>query len=46
MDIEMIVPQHGSAFIGKEKVKQFLDWIETLQCGVDLMDERIFHCPA
>ncbi|RJL69041.1 oxygen-binding di-iron domain-containing protein [Acinetobacter radioresistens] len=46
MDIEMIVPQHGSAFIGKEKVKQFLDWIETLQCGVDLMDERIFHCPV
>ncbi|HAK32292.1 MAG TPA: MBL fold metallo-hydrolase, partial [Acinetobacter radioresistens] len=29
-----------------EKVKQFLDWNEALQCGVDLMDERIFHCPV
>ncbi|WP_425530480.1 hypothetical protein, partial [Stenotrophomonas maltophilia] len=35
MDIEMIFPQHGSPFIGKEMINQFLDWIETLPCGVD-----------
>jgi len=46
MDIEMIVPQHGSPFIGKEMVNQFLDLIETLPCGVDLMTEQIFSCPT
>lgn len=46
MDIEMIVPQHGSPFMGKEMVNQFLDWIETLPCGVDLMNEQIFSCPT
>ncbi len=47
MDIEMIVPQHGTPFIGKERmIKQFLDWIETLPCGVDLMTEQIFSCPT
>jgi flavorubredoxin len=45
MDVEMIVPQHGTPFIGKEQVNQFLDWIETLECGVDLMDETVFTCP-
>ncbi len=45
MDVEMIVPQHGTPFIGKEQINQFLDWIETLQCGVDLMDETVFTCP-
>ncbi|MGK7135681.1 hypothetical protein, partial [Acinetobacter baumannii] len=25
---------------------QFLDWIETLPCGVDLMTEQIFSCPT
>ena len=46
MDIEMIVPQHGTPFIGKEMINQFLDWIENLQCGIDLMDEQVFTCPA
>ena len=45
MDVEMIVPQHGSPFIGKEMINQFLDWIENLQCGIDLMDETVFSCP-
>ncbi len=37
MDIEMIVPQHGRPFKGKAMIKQFLDWFETLECGIDLM---------
>ena len=45
MDVEMIVPQHGTPFVGKEQVNQFLDWIETLECGVDLMDEHVFSYP-
>lgn len=46
MDVEMIVPQHGLAFIGQQQINQFLDWIETLECGVDLMDERVFSYPV
>ncbi|ENW83157.1 hypothetical protein F909_00749 [Acinetobacter sp. ANC 3929] len=46
MDIDMIVPQHGTAFVGKEMINQFLDWIETLACGVDLMNESVFSLPT
>ncbi len=45
MDVDMIVPQHGLPFVGKEKINQFLDWVETLECGTDLMDERVFSYP-
>lgn len=37
LDVEMMVPQHGKAFIGKDKVAAFLAWFEQLECGVDLM---------
>ena len=37
LDVEMLVPQHGKPFIGKDKVAQFLAWFEGLECGVDLM---------
>lgn len=46
LDIEKIVPQHGQAFVGKEMVKQFLDWIEKLECGVDLIGADIFKIPT
>jgi flavorubredoxin len=36
LDVEILVPQHGKLFRG-EQVGQFLDWFETLDCGVDLM---------
>lgn len=42
MDVEMIVPQHGSPFVGKEMVHQFLDWISDLQCGIDLLNPSRF----
>ena len=35
---EMIAPQHGAIFRG-EDVGRFLDWLEGLRCGVDLIDE-------
>ena len=37
LDVEMIVPQHGLPFFGKDMIKQFLDWLEGLECGTDLM---------
>lgn len=45
MDVEWIVPQHGKSFKGKKMVKQFLDWIEQLPCGVDLMTQDNYRAP-
>jgi len=45
LDIEWIVPQHGLSFKGKEMVNRFIDWIEGLECGVDLMSQDDFRLP-
>ncbi len=37
LDIEMIVPQHGAYFKGKDMVDRFIRWCSGLQCGVDLI---------
>lgn len=39
MDVEMIVPQHGRMFKGKEMVNAFLDWASDFECGIDLLDQ-------
>ena len=44
-DVEMIVPQHGRAFKGKKMVNEFLNWIETLNCGVDNMTQEHYNMP-
>jgi len=43
LDIQMIVPQHGLPIAGAN-VARFIDWIEHLQCGSDLLpeDESVF----
>jgi len=38
LDIETIAPQHGAIMKGKDIVKQFLDWLEDLECGLDIME--------
>lgn len=45
MDVEMIVPQHGRMFKGKKMVNEFLNWIEALPCGVDLMTQEQYKVP-
>jgi flavorubredoxin len=45
LDIDWIVPQHGRSFQGKPMVKRFLDWVENLQCGVDLMTQANYRVP-
>lgn len=45
LDIDMIVPQHGSRFEGKDMVGRFLDWIENLPCGVDLLTQDHYRLP-
>lgn len=37
LDIAMIVPQHGLPIRGPSHVARFIEWIEQLQCGVDLL---------
>ncbi len=45
LDVDMIVPQHGCRFEGKVMVNRFLDWIENLQCGVDIMTQENYRVP-
>ncbi|MCF6209361.1 MAG: MBL fold metallo-hydrolase [Gammaproteobacteria bacterium] len=45
MDVEIIVPQHGRPFVGKEMIGKFLDWFETLECGIDLMTQQNYTVP-
>ncbi|WP_437881088.1 MBL fold metallo-hydrolase [Pseudomonas sp. LRF_L74] len=45
MDLAMIVPQHGRPFVGPEMIKAFLDWIENLECGLDLMTQQHYALP-
>ena len=45
LDVEMIVPQHGRRIVGKQMVARFLDWIEKLECGIDLMTQANYRLP-
>ena len=44
LDISMIVPQHGRAFSGKA-MAEFLNYIENLQCGIDLFTQDNYRIP-
>jgi flavorubredoxin len=46
LDIEMIVPQHGAIFKGKEMVERFINWIKNLQVGVDLLTQDRYRVPV
>jgi len=45
LDVEWIVPQHGGSFKGKAMVNRFLDWMEQLECGTDLVSEADYRLP-
>lgn len=42
MDVKMLVPQHGRYMVG-EAIPAFLDWIENLQCGIDLFTQEHYR---
>jgi len=46
LDIEMIVPQHGAIFKGKDMVNRFIEWVEDLQVGVDLLTQENYRLPV
>ncbi|GGI17202.1 MBL fold metallo-hydrolase [Oxalicibacterium faecigallinarum] len=45
IDPEWIVPQHGAPMKGRQVITRFLDWIDTLDCGVDLMTRSMYMPP-
>ena len=45
LDIEIIAPQHGAFLKGKAICQRFLDYLEELPCGVDVMDD-VFQIPT
>ncbi len=44
LDLSMIVPQHGRALQGAS-VGEFIDYIENLQCGLDLFTQDNYRVP-
>ena len=44
LEISMLVPQHGAPMEGAA-IGQFFDWVESLMCGVDLLDDRAYQLP-
>ena len=45
LPINMIVPQHGAPLAGPA-VKEFIDWIENLSCGVDHLTQANYTIPG
>lgn len=45
LEIEQIVPQHGKRFVGKAMCTQLIDWLETLECGVDIVTQANYKVP-
>jgi flavorubredoxin len=45
LDIETIAPQHGAIFKGKEMVNKFIDWVSSLEAGLDIMDD-VYKIPT
>lgn len=45
LDIDWIVPQHGASFRGPAMVARFVDWIEQLECGTDLLSAADYAVP-
>jgi flavorubredoxin len=45
LDVEMIVPQHGRPFKGKDMIEEFLTWFEQLECGIDNLQQQHYTVP-
>mgnify|MGYP000337779578 CR=1 FL=1 len=44
LPIRMLVPQHGAPLIG-DAVPAFIEWVKTLECGVDRMSQADYRMP-
>ncbi len=45
LPIDLMVPQHGAP-MAAAAAQRFIDWIETLDCGVDLMSQADYQVPT
>jgi flavorubredoxin len=45
LPIATIVPQHGAPMTGPA-VREFIDWVEQLECGIDLFGPQNCALPA
>ncbi len=45
LDIKMIAPQHGAPMVGAA-VREFIDWAEQLECGIDLFGAENYRLPG
>ena len=45
LEVESIIPQHGRAFVGRRVVLELLDWLEHLDCGIDLITQDLYRIP-
>jgi flavorubredoxin len=45
LPIAMIAPQHGAPLVGPA-VQEFIAWVQTLECGIDLMTPEHYALPA
>ena len=46
LPIAMIVPQHGAPIMGQQAIGDLFNWLEGLQCGIDLFDQRSYQLPT
>ena len=35
LDLEIVAPQHGALFRGRDSIERLFDWLGSLECGVD-----------
>ncbi|MGU3625348.1 MBL fold metallo-hydrolase [Comamonas sp. C24C] len=46
LHIDMIVPQHGAPIMGKQAIGDLFNWLEGLQCGIDLFEQDAYRLPS
>jgi flavorubredoxin len=46
LDVKMVVPQHGAPIVGQQAINDFYSWLDTLDCGIDLMTESDYQVPT
>lgn len=46
LEIDMVVPQHGAPIMGRQAIADLFNWLEGLQCGIDLFDQRNYQLPV
>ncbi|MEP1214419.1 MAG: hypothetical protein ABJM11_13990 [Marinobacter sp.] len=46
MEVSAFVPQHGKRFEGPAMVDQFLNWVSSVDCGIDMVSQENYRQPV